>query len=469
MDSHGTIHAGGGQTAAGQAHKKETADTSPTAVQSGLSRPESESVQFGECPFCDGYLVQHEHVNEETGEVTDRAFRRPCRRTRCPVCGAINEPYKSSYGQHVADLVDRLGAHWTEVKFLSVTLLKEWADRASVDGWEDSYKVFTGDGGPWTKALRRLRSRDPNLVFAGTISARPSDGRAHLHLVLVTRATVEQVKEAVLRFPLDASVKRKSPGDSTEQFAANCAEYAFENHANAPSARFTASQGHGAGYHSDRAKELRREAVEDRQGAREGVEQTNDDDTGNRSPDRGKKGTGFSPNEGETTGETSKRGPPVVLDGEHNEGERGRNNAVRRVFTRRVGTAVHVNGLGRADLLKVAEQGGEIVCTVAPEIADEAITVRWTEIYTRTEGTSTGERKDSDGSDSTPTTPNRSMNDQAKTATSAPGPLERLRRELERADENKVVSRFTHEKPDGTREITEKLVSGETRTRTVEP
>jgi len=129
---------------------------------------------------------------------------------------------------------------------------------------------------------------------------------------------------------------------------------------------------------------------------------------------------------------------------------------------------VHVNGLGRADLLKVFERGEEIVCTVAPEIVDETITVRWTAIYTRTEGKSTSETGDSDGSDSTSTDQHRSMNGQSESSTSGPGPLERLERELEKADGDEVVSRFTHDKPDGTREITEKLVSGEVRTRTVE-
>jgi len=106
-------------------HTRETADPSSPAVQSGASAPESSSPEFGECPFCNGYEVTHEAVNTETGEVTPQSFTRPCRRTRCPGCGAINNPYKSSYGQHAADVVREIGAHPSEVKFLSVSLLKE--------------------------------------------------------------------------------------------------------------------------------------------------------------------------------------------------------------------------------------------------------------------------------------------------------------------------------------------------------
>lgn len=446
---------------------------SNSRANSTSTAPETAEKSFGECPFCSGYRVEYEHVNKETGEVTPQSFTRPCRRTRCPVCGEVNEPYKASYGQHVADLVRRLDAHPSEVKFVSVSLLKEWADEAGIGGWDDSYQVFTGDGGPWSKALRRLRSRDPQLVFAGTISARPSDQRAHVHLVLVSRLSVVQIKEAVLRYPLDGDVKTPAPTDSAEKFAANCAEYAFENHAHAPSARFTASRRHGAGYHSETARERRREAVERQkarsQGAREGVEQTNDvrGDNAPSDPTR-KRGNeaGSGGQKGGTSGETTERGPPVDLGGDAFRTREGAFYAVKHYLSRRVGGAVHVNGLGRADLLQVKGEGDDLRCVVAPEITDEAVTVAWSEIYTRNVPTV-------DPLDSTSTDSDRSMNTTAEnrdqsTAADQPGPLERLRRAREHADSDRVVSRFTHERHDGTRKVTEKYADGTTNTFTVD-
>jgi hypothetical protein len=460
------------------------------AAESGQSRPEnspspsgSEPDQsFGECPFCCGYTVEFEHVNEGTGEVTDQSFTRPCKRTRCPVCGEINEPYKASYGQHVAGLIRRLDAHPSTVKFVSVSLLREWADEAGIGGWDDSYQVLTGDGGPWSKALRRLRSRDPQLVFAGTISARPSDGRAHVHLVLVSRLSIDQIREAVIRYPLDGHVKTPAPTDSAERFAANCAEYAFENHAYAPSARFTASRSHGAGYHSETARKRRRAAVEenqyDQRHARDGVEQTSDVGGDGAPVDPTRYGGSESANDGQkaaTEGQTTERGPPVDLGGQTFRTREGAYCAVKHYLSRRVGSAVHINGLGRADLLQVKGEGDDLRCVVAPEVTDQAVTVAYTEVYTRNE-------PDVDafaGSDGTPKNNERSMDTTAEDHDTAadqqdqsrqdqPGPLERLRRAREQADDDRLVSKFTHERHDGTRKVTEKYADGTVNTYTVD-
>ena len=462
------IHGG---EAVGFASKHQDHDDEAAAPTSAAVDGEGQS--FGECPFCNGYEVTHEAVNTETGEITTQSFTRPCRRTRCPVCGALNEPYKYSYGQHAADVVREIGAHPSEVKFLSVSLLKEWADEAGIGGWEDSYQVLTGDGGPWSKALRRLRDRDPQLVFLGTISARPSDGRAHAHLVVVSRLSIDQIREAVIRFPLDGHVKTPAPTDSAQKFAANCAEYAFENHAEAPSARFTASRGHGEGYNSEVAKRRRREAVERKQGegkgAREGVEQTNDVHRGDAPPPNGDNRGDAADTGGETeaeTGERMQRGPPVDLGGYECKTREGAFYAVKHHLSRRVGRSVHVNGIGRADLLQVKGDGEGLRCVVAPVVADEAVTVAWSEIYTRNVPTV-------EAPDSTSTEANRSMNSAAEDRDSTadsdqPGPLERLRRARQRADGDQLVSRFTHERHDGTRKVTEKYADGTTSTFTVD-
>jgi len=462
-------------------HSTERAGFSPDHQETATDgrAPTSAAVDqsFGECPFCEGYEV--EHVDEATGEVTE--FTRPCRRTRCPFCGEINAPYRASYGQHVADLVRRLGAHPSEVKFVSVSLLREWADEAGVGGWEDSYQVLTGDGAPWSKALRRLRSRDPQLVFAGTISARPSDGRAHVHLVLVSRLSIDQIREAVIRFPLDGHVKTPAPTDSAEQFAANCAEYAFENHAHAPSARFTASRSHGAGYYSRAARERRRAAVDrqrDQHPARDGVEQTNDAGAAPSRADSGNSARSTAGLNGETgaeTGERMQRGPPVDLGGHECKTREGAFYAVKHYLSRRVGSAVHVSGLGRADLLQVKGEGDDLRCVVAPDLTDEAVTVAWSEVYTRNEPTvgvsdSTSTASDRSMSDTTAETDAEDHDSPAAdhSTTDRPGPMERLRRAREQADDDRVVSRFTHERHDGTRKVTEKYADGTVDTFTVD-
>lgn len=479
-----TLH--GGEAVGFTAERKEPdndgAAPTSTAPETGQSSPESADQSFGNCPFCSGFRVEFETEVEGTDKTLRDGFTRPCRRTRCPVCGAINEPYRASYGQHVADLVRRLDVHPSEVKFVSVSLLREWADEAGIGGWDDSYQVLTGDGGPWSKALRRLRSRDPQLVFAGTISARPSDGRAHVHLVLVSRLSIDQIREAVIRFPLDGHVKTPAPTDSAEKFAANCAEYAFENHAHAPSARFTASRSHGAGYHSKMARERRRQAVEQKQSdgrpARDGVEQTNDVDRDSQPSDPSRYGGSEGTSGGQKDdagGQTTERGPPVDLGGETFRTREGAMHAVKHYLSRRVGSAVHVNGLGRADLLQVKGEGDDLRCVVAPEIASEAVTVAWSEVYTRNEP----KVDPFAGSDGTSTSSDRSMSDTAENHDSTaatesadsdqPGPMERLRRAREQADDDRVVSRFTHERHDGTRKVTEKRADGTVNTFTVDP
>ncbi|MCS4223898.1 hypothetical protein, partial [Salinibacter ruber] len=106
------------------------------------------------------------------------------------------------------------------------------------------------------------------------------------------------------------------------------------------------------------------------------------------------------------------------------------------------------------ELLQVKGEGEDLRCVVAPQITDEAVTVAWSEIYTRNVPTV-------EASDSTSTDSDRSMND--ATTDDGLGPNERLQRARERADGDRVVSRFTHERHDGTEKVTEKYADGTVR------
>ena len=71
----------------------------------------------------------------------------------------------------------------------------------------------------------------------GTLSARPSDGTYHLHIVLVTELHTADVREAFHVAGLDAYIQSPRPNESAEGFAARKAAYAFDNAAHGPTAR----------------------------------------------------------------------------------------------------------------------------------------------------------------------------------------------------------------------------------------
>jgi len=480
MDLHGSERGGGRQTGGKPFqpdHTNQTAGTSPTAVQPGPSRPgaASESTEAPkpcECGFCDGVTVEHESVNLHTGAVETESFERMSRRPRCPNCGGRNARYRRSYTAHAADLARRLGARKCDVYAVTVTLDAKAVERAGLDG-EATYKVWTGDGAPWSRARRAVKRRDTEALYLGTLSARPSDGTYHLHIVLITRLSVADLREAFHVAGLDAYVQTPKANESAEGFTARKAAYAFDNAAHGRSARFVSSRGNGAGYDSETAVRRRREAVEhDPTQSREGesctedqpvtgspprgaLEETNDGRGERASNESGQTTAQNSPNEGESTGTSGDRAPPVRLDGQTYRDREAYMRAVKRGFSRRVGSAVHVVGMGPADLLKVAGADGTVECVVHPEVGTEAVTVEWTEI--RVQGSPL--LRQSSGFAGTSTSPNRSMREQTDspdTSTEA-DPVERFN---EAAD----TSRVTVELDDGRRRVTEKNHrTGETR------
>ena len=394
----------------------EAATSTSEAAATGTSAPERSSDGEGcTCGFCDGVTVTPgEDYDPRTGEVeADESFERMSRRSRCPRCGGINVTYKDSYVAHAADLVDR-EAEARNVYGLHVTLDTETVQRAGLDP-EETYQLWTGDGAPWTRARRAMKRRDEDLIYLGTLSAR-SDGTYHLHLLVVTRLSVVNVGECLQVAGLDAYVQdfdRSEYADSKEQFAAQKAGYAFRNTARSPSSRFVSSQGKGAGYDSDEAKKRRREAVQD---VRDEVVEGHDEvgpPSGEAAPDgrSSKPGSGArgpkrnqqrepdestpestvemadnTPDEADSSGETGERAPPVRMDGRTVETESEYRRVVRRKLMQRRETDVHVNGMGRAELVKVAaceDDPTGLVCTVVPEVGEGTATVRWRQISAR--------------------------------------------------------------------------------------
>jgi len=279
---------------------------------------------------------------------------------------------------------------------VTVTLKRDPADRAGIDG-EESYKVWTGSGAPWTRARRALRRRDGNAVYMGTLSARPSDGRYHLHVLILTRRSVADVEKVFHVAGLDAYVQSPAANESAERFAAKKAAYAFDNAAHGPSARFVASRGHGEGYDSQAAVKRRREAVQRKEGRANkskchysrarGLRRNQPRQPGGS---RGESEAN-APRNGTVDGEIAvgspERAPPVRCDGGVYSDRQRYVRAVRKALLRRVGTAVHVNHVGTAELLQVftgeAAEDGLVECTVHVHGESKTRSVHWRDVSAR--------------------------------------------------------------------------------------
>ncbi len=396
------------------------------------------------CGFCDGVTVEVENVNLHTGETETDSFEKMSRRKKCPNCGGVNVEFRRSYVAHAADVVGRVAGK-RNVYALHVTLDADAVARAGIAP-EDTYKVWT-DGGPWSRARRNIRKRDDDLVFIGSLSARPSDGMYHLHLVLVTRLSVQSLTERLHAAGLDSYVQsfaRSEDADSKEQFAAMWAAYAFDNAAHGASSRLTSGGEGGVGYDSTGAKERRREAVAgpdgDEHAPARGPRRNQPHE---RAPDDAPDGPTTGPDDGVSAPQNGDRAPPVVMDGGTYRDREGYMGAVRREFSRRVGTAVHVHGMGAADLLKVVGGTDGLTCTVAPKIGTEAVEVSWTEIHVRNAPVLRRPRRPDRGAETDTSAPtDHGEHD-------GPGPAARY-------NEAARTSRVTVELADGRRHVTEK-------------
>jgi len=347
------------------------------------------------CGFCDGVTVRTETVDPRTGTADQESFERMSRRPRCPVCGGVNVKYRRSYTAHAATVAREHG-RTRRAYFVTLVLDAEAADRAGIDG-EESYQVLAGQGGVWTRTRRAIRRRDGEAQYLGTLSARPSDGRWHAHVLLLTSLTADQLRRALHVTGADAYVSTPE-GEAHEQFGARKGAYAFDNAASSPSARFISSRGEGVGYDSEAAVSRRRNAA--RQAESDGPS-----DPPNGAPDPGARSLSRnqqresdgesdqtegdsddnSPVETDSTAATDERAPPVRCSGEVFGGLEAYMSAVKAKLTSRVGTTVYIHGLGNAQLLKVADAADRdgIDCTVAPEIGDGTVTVAWSEVSAR--------------------------------------------------------------------------------------
>jgi hypothetical protein len=299
--------------------------------------------------------------------------------------------YRDSYTAHAAEVARREG-RTRNAYFVTLVLDRDAADRAGIDA-EDSYKVLTGQRGVWTRSRRAVKGRDEDAVYLGTLSSRPTDGRWHAHVLVLTSLSRHELERALHVTGADAHISAPD-GESHERFGARKGAYAFDNAAESPSARFISSRGGGAGYDSKEAVQRRKEAVrsngaegdgeaagsgarslsrnEQHQGDGDGAE-TEPETSGNRGAEPG------------SNREAGKRAPPVRCDGEEHKSLDAYMSAVRETLMQRVETAVYVHGLGNAELLKVAtnEDGDGLTCTVYPEVAEGTVEVAWPEVSAR--------------------------------------------------------------------------------------
>ena len=354
-------------------------DGAPTSPPTPSDADPSDENHGCSCGYCDGVQIHvGEDIDPRTGESEPVSFERMSRRLRCPRCGGINRVYRSSYVAHLADLVRRRNVHTSEIKFLTVTLKRSEAERAGVDGWSDSYKVLTGRSGPWSRARDRMRYHDPSAVYIGTIAARPSDGRAHVHAVVLTGMSRADLRRIVHQPGLDVHVKTPDDTDSADGFAACMATYLFNDAARSPSARMTASR--GVGYDSERAVSRRRKHVQQQSsrapGSREEPTETGSgdgvdtaDDPADQVPNK--------PSDADESGERRDRAPPVSCSGTVCADEEEYEDAVRRALMARLGTTVPVKGKGNCNLLAVH---GLKRVWVRPTGAESAVLVSWADI-----------------------------------------------------------------------------------------
>jgi len=356
----------------------------------GTSGASSSASDGCTCDFCNGVPITHERTDPRTGLTVDKSFEKMSRRTRCPNCGGKNLLYRASFVAHVADLIRRAGVRREHVRLVHCTLDRATADIAGVDGWDDSYKVLTGDGGAWTLAIRRVRRSDGAVAYIGTLSARISDGRAHVHALVITSLTAHELQECMHVKGLDVVVQTPAPTESAEKFAANAAAYAYDNHAASGSARFIASR--GAGYDSAEAKERRQlhamaNAAASGDGALGdgvpigdgvGIEVDNDESTLDGAVESAGERAGERRNDGASLLHYPKdgRAPPVACGSEVVSTVTSYRQTVRRALSRRMGSYVHVKREGACMLLRVYEASAD-AAYLQCEVAIGGTDVRW--------------------------------------------------------------------------------------------
>jgi len=223
------------------------------------------------------------------------------------------------------------------------------------------------------------------MKYLATVTARPRDGRAHAHAIIITTLTAHELRECMHVKGLDVDVRTPKPTESAEKFAATCAAYAYDNHATASSGRFVASR--GVGYDSAQAKK-RRQAFASATASGNGVlgdgmpigdgaigdgvglEEVNDgitldgavESAGERADERRNDGESLlhHPRDG--------RAPPVACGKEVVSTVTSYRQKVRRALSRRMGSYVHVKREGPCILLRVyeaSEEAGLLQCEVA--------------------------------------------------------------------------------------------------------
>ena len=339
-----------------------------------------------------------------TGE--HAALERPSRTVLCPQCGGYNKAMHDRRVAHTAAWVRRHNVPKSSLKFVTVEV--ERNVKEELEGYAESYQFLTGGRGAYDKALRRLRYRDPSLEYVGIVAARPTDGLAHFHLLIVSSLSSDKLEEAVHVAGLDVDVQgSKDPTDSADDFAASAVHYLFKNAVRAAivegSFRFTASRGSGLGYHSKAARADRKAYVQRQrerrqrpsgqsveQSSEEQVEQsvegaasrlrgsiaTNNENQkaeGEGMGDIGQKAEG----EGVVEASEAKRPPPIRGSGATCSTEEQVETEVQAMLEGRQGSMVWVPGVGTARLIHWQRYPR---CTVHVQASNVSRLVHWRDL-----------------------------------------------------------------------------------------
>ena len=378
----------------------------------------------------DGQRIPYTIQNSATGEVEEKHFRKPSYQLVCPHCGGRNERFRDSYQAHVASLARSYSARETTVRDVTLCLDTDAAAASDLSG-EASVSVWFEK--LWPRLRKRLIRADEKAKYLGSASAKLSDGRYHFHVVLFTVLPIWKLRKLFHGDPgLNVYVKSANGDETDEQFATRRAAYAWDNakrgaekyagNSECKGYQFVAS--HGVGYHSAPAKKRRLEAVKrraastskasreasreaasaddtqdpssvlvahngqtgregERQGQREEQNRMSaapDHSTDEQSTPRG------SPNDtaSAASGREEPTAPPVKY-GKYGKSMHVRSQSeamkrVRDVLGRRMGDAVHVDGIGSCRLLQIGVQkveGCRLAATVHPSGSDTTVTVAW--------------------------------------------------------------------------------------------
>ena len=237
-----------------------------------------------DCPY--PIEIGVDEWDKETGELVDTGIQLiPCGRKGCPVCGPkVRDRYVAHFSRVFADLSDD-----RPIWFLTLTVDPKVIPDDATEIEARKYLTHC-----WDKYAKRLRYRAEDLKYAGSFE-KHEDGRYHLHVLVAAdfpRCDREAQTREMMRVQWFESgggavgkVKRIREGrtepaedgrpDGVAGACGYVVKYAFKDAAEAHSeaeSRRSLIASEGIGYHSEAAKERRRERAEEASGEDSPVE-----------------------------------------------------------------------------------------------------------------------------------------------------------------------------------------------------